>query len=253
MRTVLSEDQTGGTMEVLFLAAVSLGILFQVQPPDCPNGEQGRWSVEALDLCTSVKDTVPDFTRSIKVVSPDGQATVHVEKTQWWVVLRGKRLHSGSIRTYVTYPSEIAWAPDSKAFYITQSDGNIAGFHTSIYLLSNSGIRSFHLNHTLEIDFERRHKCSFYDEGKDIGDHPNIAGIKWIDGSNQLLVAAEVPPHGMCPEPGYFGGYLISVPGMKVVSRHSPQQMMEKWASVLGERLKGDFSDLSDQQRVSLP
>jgi hypothetical protein len=240
-------------LNLLFWWLVTISAAAWGQAPDCPSGAAGRWSVQALDLCTSVNGTVPDLTRSIRVPSPDGQKIIRIEKDQWWLIVTGQKIPLKPHNAYVTYPAEIAWAPDSKAFYVTQSDGNIAGFHTIIYQLEGKQIRSLDLNRLLHRDFDRRHKCVFYDGGKDVGEDPNIGGLQWIDGSRSLLFIAEIPPHSLCPEPGYFGGYLVSIPDRRIMSRYSPQQLMTDWATVLGERLRGDFSSLSQPQRLAVP
>ncbi|MHB8411409.1 MAG: hypothetical protein ACYDDI_05615 [Candidatus Acidiferrales bacterium] len=221
-----------------------------------PGRSAGQWSVAAADLCTTVKGTVPDFTRDLRVYSEGKKYAVHVVKNRWWVENAGKRLPLAVPKAYVGYPAELAWALDGKAFYITWSNGSIAGFVTEVYRIDDHNVEPVpDLNRIVQKDFNLRHECVFYDKGKNIGYDPNVVGLKWADNSTSgLVVVAEIPPDSLCGEGmGYFGGYLISIPGEQILKRYSPEDLFQQFGKVMGQRLRGDFSGLTGKQRSELP
>jgi hypothetical protein len=231
------------------------GLIAHGQEPKClAGGSPGWWSTDATDLCTTTKDTVPDFTRDLSISTQDHVKTVHVVKGDWWVESSGRKLHYDPQDAHVGYPAELAWSPDGNAFYITSGTGIIAGYKTELYQVKNDKLeRPININLIIKEDFERRHKCTYMDKGKDIGDEPNVGALKWVSGSDQILVVAEVPPHGLCPHFGYFGGYLISVLQGKILNRYSPKQLMQGWPHVIGQKLKDDYKGLSRQEKLLVP
>jgi hypothetical protein len=217
------------------------------QSVECPPGcSLGRWSNEAVDL-SSVRSKAPYETRDIRVVSPDRQKTARIVKDQWWIEIGGVKFSLGTKKSSILYPAEFAWAPNSRALYITEGAGYTTGYRVDIYRLENNKLRTEHdVNHTVQREFERRHKCAE-------GQLPNVAGVHWMDDSQHLLLVAEEPPLGICPDMDYFGGYLISVGDGRIVERYSPEAMEDRWKDVLGYSLKGEFDQLSAEQRAAMP
>jgi len=155
--------------------------------------------------------------------------------------------------TYLGYPAELAWAPDNLAFYITQSEGSETGYGTAVYQLGNGRISPEPGFSEVVKHFELRHRCAFQYRGRDAGNKPNIAGLKWSETSSQLVVVAEVPPIGVCGQMGYFSGYLVEVSTGKILELYSPQQLMDRWRDALGERLNRDYLNLSPGERTATP
>ncbi len=217
------------------------------QGVECPPGcSPGRWSSEAVDL-SSVRSKAPYETRDIRVPSPDRQKIAHIVKDKWWIEIGGEKISPGPKDSSILYPAELAWAPDSRAFFITESSSYSTGFQILIYRIENDKLRYIgSVNQIVQSDFERRHKCSE-------GQRSNIAGLSWQDDSQHLLVVAEVPPVGICEHIGYFGGYLISVTAHQIVERYSPDAIANRWKDALGYRLKGDYEHLPVEQRAMLP
>lgn len=217
------------------------------QEVECPPGcGPGRWSNEAVDL-SSARSKAPYQTRDIRVASPDRQKIARIVKDIWWIETDGAKIVLGPNASQILYPAELAWAPDSRALYITEGSGYSTGYRVHIYRLEDHKLHCVtDLNQSLQHDFERRHKCSD-------GQSPNIAGLHWMDDSQQLLIVSEVPPVGICVDMEYFGGYLIAVDSGKIVKRYSPEALKDRWEDVLGYRLKGDFAELSAERRVALP
>jgi hypothetical protein len=217
------------------------------QTVDCPPGcSLGRWSNEAVDLST-VTSKAPYETRDIRIPSPDREKTARIVKDQWWIEIGGVRISLGTKKSSILYPVEFAWAPNSSALYVTEGEGYITGYRVRIYSLDDNKLRAEHdVNQTVQRDFERRHKCAE-------GQLPNVAGLHWMNDSQHLLIVAEEPPLGICPDMNYFGGYLISVADGQIIERYSPKTIQDRWKDGLGFRLKDEFEYLSAEQQVALP
>jgi hypothetical protein len=230
----------------LLLASTSLASAAQTKcPPGCG---PGRWSSQAVDLA-SEKVKAPYKARDIRVYAPDRQKFVHVLKDHWWVKAGEKRILPPLKASTVLYPAEMTWAPDSRAFFITHSIGYSTGYHTEIYRLTDNSLLPISLNAIIQKDFDRHHRCF---DGQ-VGNDPNVAGLKWLDGSDRVLVIAEVPPIGICKKEEYFGGYEISVGSGQIIKRFSPQQLADRWDEVLGERLKSNLRFLSPDAKATVP
>jgi len=214
----------------------------------------GLWSTEAVDLCTSMKGTAPTDTRNLLIRSPDHKKVIHVVGEEWWLEIGDSKFSLGAKASYLQYPAELSWAPSSNAFYITWGDGNIAGFVTELYRVEDKIVRRLpDVNPALQEDFNRNHKCVFYNHGKDVGDDPNVAGLKWVNDSSQLILVAEVPPEGICEQAGYFGGYLVSASDGRILKRFSPLDLEKAWGTVFGDRLRGDFEGLTSKEKTMVP
>lgn len=215
----------------------------------CPSwGEPGQWSVAATDLSSPSKDLfcTNENLRDIRVYSPDHKMALHIVGDHWWVEIGKQQILLQRTRARVSYPSEVAWAPDGKAFYITHSDGSIAGFLTEIYRVADNQVEQMpDINRAVQHDFDRRHKCVVSQNGRDIVGHANIAALGWADGSSQILVVAEAPPNNFCNQSSYFEGFLLSLPGGEILKRYTPQALVHGWSKMLGDRLTGDFTAIN--------
>lgn len=169
---------------------------------------------------------------------------------RWWVEVGEKRISPPKQLSELLYPAEIAWAPDSNAFFITSSLGYSTGFRTDVYQVTEDKVVAIpKLASIIQRDFDRHHRCS--EQG--MGNSPNVAGFKWLDGSQRLLIIAEVPPVGICKEEEYFGGYEIALPSPQIVQRFSPKQLSDTWTQVLGDRLKSNLEFLSADAKAKVP
>jgi len=211
----------------------------------------GRWSTEAIDL-SSRKVKAPYEDRDIRVYSSDRKKSFHVVNHQWWVKVGEKRISPPKKLSELLYPAEMAWAPDSSAFFLTSSIGYSTGYRAQVYRVAHDKLIPItRLSGVVQKDFERHHRC--FDAVAGVGNAPNLAGFKWLGGSDRLLVVAEVPPIGICKEQEYFGGYKIALPSGQIVQRLSPQQLSDQWADTLGERLKSNLEYLSPEAKATVP
>lgn len=214
----------------------------------------GQWSSVASDLCPGEDSAIPEESRNLSVNAFSRETVFHVVNGRWWVTVNGKPQSLNSKHSHVGCPADVGWSPDSKALYITQSDGEIAGFHTEVFLLADRleeltpGINS-----VIERDFTRDHGCIQRIKGKLVTEEPNIAGLRWVRDHDQLLLVAEVRPDSLCGHRGYFAGYLLEIPTGKIIERYSPGELNRQWAADLGVRLKGDFEGLAVKERDMKP
>jgi hypothetical protein len=236
----------------------------QGKPGDCTaEAFPPRWSADATYLCSWA--TKGRFARDIRVFSPDHKKAVHVIDEHWLVEIGGKKLSLAATKSYVSdYPAELAWSPDSRAFYITQSDGTseLQGFHTEAYLVDEQGVRPLpHIDRIVHRRFDRRHKCLLYFAGESgrpgdrfEDDYANVAGFKWVDGSSRLILVAEIPPDQACGEHrGYFGSYLLSTSDLRIIRQYSPEELVQEWGASIGFRLKANYDDLTLVERKARP
>jgi len=163
-----------------------------------------------------------------------------------------KRLSLSLQASELLYPAEMAWAPDSSAFFIASSIGYSTGYRIEVYRVTQDKLHPMtKLSRIVQKDFEHNHRC--FDVDTRVGNAPNLAGFKWLDGSQRLLVIAEVPPVGVCKEMKYFGGYEVSLRSGEIKGQFSPQQLADRWGGTLGERLRDDLQSLSADTKRKLP
>lgn len=261
-QNTLSTLEMGEKMKKTVLAIGSLALLLSSLSPialgqavECPPGcSPGRWSARAIDL-SSERTKAPERARNISIYSSDRHKIIRVVKEQWWVEDGARRLEPGQHgQSQVLYPAEIAWAPDNNTFFLTQSIGYTTGYYTEVYRIKDTRVeRLGNVNPTVMRAFAIHHDCKYFDKGVNIGSKPNIAGLNWMQDSDRLLMVAEVPPISICQQMGYFGGYMVSISSGKILERYSPQQLIDHWEKVLGDRLKSDFAHLSPAQKVAIP
>jgi hypothetical protein len=154
------------------------------------------------------------------------------------------------------YPAELGWAPDSKAFYIVQSDATseINGFRTAIFVVGDGAVRRVNsVNTIVANDFLQYHRCIGFLTTHDPEDYPNVAAFAWLNSSARLLIIAELVPHSSCRPMGYFAGYLVSINETRVLQKLSPQQIKEGWGGVMGPRLRDDLAGLNRRQKIAKP
>jgi hypothetical protein len=128
--------------------------------------------------------------------------------------------------------TEVLWAPSSRAFVITASDGGLVGtWHAHFYLVDAAGRPIKRDLASLISEAER--PFAHCDGGEDV----NIGAAGWLRDSRELLVVAEVPPHSYCANLGALRGFLIDVTTWKL-QRIGEHTLRSKFASFLGSRLR---------------
>ncbi|MBI4525852.1 MAG: hypothetical protein HY695_18805 [Deltaproteobacteria bacterium] len=185
----------------------------------------GEWSKEANSLLVYAPEP-----RKIQFTAPDKKTVAVIDGTNLFVVRGGNKL-SGIEDEGFLDPAELGWASDSKGFFVTWSDGGSVGWwQTFVYLVEKERVRRINVTKEVEREFKKHYKCTDSED-------PNIGAIKWLKGSRNLLVVAEVPPHSTCPQMGLFMGYIVSVPSGKILEQFSQQRLKSVWGRYLGARL----------------
>src|SRR5260370_2267453 len=107
---------------------------------------------------------------SLTINSPDGKKTivtsfqsnhstnVYDERHLQLQVQVGNRIFTVNAGRGVG--SEVMWAPDSQAFFLTTSDEGLTGwFHTLIYFVTSHGLKKVNIHQKIERAFGRPVKC----------------------------------------------------------------------------------------------
>ena len=223
-----------------------------------PHGLPGWWSAAAVDLIDFPDSThcYDESSRNISLPSPDGKTELRLYGDSLRFIHRnptGPALHIPHFAT-VGYPAEISWAPDSNAFYITESNGSIRGFQTAVYYGQASRLRELpNISPVVWSAFNDHHQCVEvgHDNNKYVVD-ANIAGLRWMENSSRLLVIAEIPVDSDCAR-GYFAGYLVALPDRKILARYSPSELVKRYPESIGRRLRADYDELSPGERAAAP
>jgi hypothetical protein len=126
--------------------------------------------------------------------------------------------------------AEVAWAPDSNAFFVTYSDGgNIGTYHVKVFHVTASGLavtEPIPDGRTLFVP-----RCADPES-------PNVGAVRWMGrGSRRLLVALEVPPHSSCADMGTFRVFEIELPGARVIKQRDQLVAKKLLRKDLGDEL----------------
>lgn len=173
----------------------------------------------------------------INIPSPDGTKLILVrpperpdsEQTHEVFVRSGNRLNRTKFGALVN--AEVGWSPDSKAFFITYSDGlNVGTYHVKIVYPTPSGLR------TIEPvpDGRRFFKPNCLDPVA-----PNVGAIGWEgQDSSELAIAVQVPQLSSCASKGTFKAFVLRLPSGTVVSELGQIEAKKLFADRIGSMLK---------------
>jgi len=185
--------------------------------------ERGYYSRDAIVVCSPPENMAPR-----RIPSPDGSKVI-VEK---WdrnsdlphsivtVEAFGKSFETD----FASSPDcELAWSPDSRAFFVTYTQGGaVVYFVTKIFFVNAEGFEMVEPTKEVAKQFMSVPHYCYWDED------PNLASIAWLGDSSRMLVAAEFLPHSNCEEMGMFRAYEITVPQDREIVRptHSKEAVL---------------------------
>lgn len=145
----------------------------------------------------------------LRLEAPDRQTQVlarytETEKTDGEVTLRVRgKLGSGTVPLGPGVGSELLWAPNSRAFAVTTSDGGANGLYRAIVVApGRGGLKVTDLSPLIRSAFGHPVKCGW-------PEYPNVAIVQWRDGSQKVIVAAEIIAHSNCDSFGTFKAYEV--------------------------------------------
>jgi hypothetical protein len=192
-------------------------------------GRTGLWSRSATWIWAVDKP--------LTIASPDGKKSVFVQPihnpdsdaTTIVTVRANDRSYKTQMGSWVN--AELAWSPDSKAFFVTYSDGgNVGTYHVKVVYVDDTGLRM-----TEPVANGRRlFVPTCFDP-----ERPNVASIEWLGHeSSRLLIAVQVPPHSSCASMGTFRAFEIGLPDGNVVSRYGQIAAKKLFGSAMGNELR---------------
>jgi hypothetical protein len=179
--------------------------------------------------CAATVFVLQDLEKGVSVTSPDGRYRVALN-------VRSENDESGQLRVYAgnntlgSYELHdlsggifVNWSPDSRAFYFMWSNGGaIGGYEVRAFRIIDGGAREVVITKKAEDEFERKHPCP--DRGH------NVYAVRWLKGSEELLLAMQVYPTGDCgKELGLYGGYLVNATDGTILRRYSERQLRTVW------------------------
>src|SRR5713101_4075018 len=178
---------------------------------------------------------------SKQIISPDKKIRVHVQSlrahlsdspgdfpARLIVDADGKRLTA----TFgFSLDAEIVWSPDSKAFSLTGSVRGANGqYQTDVFLIQPSKLVTIHLTDIIEREFGHPVRCGWPEP-------PNVAAVKWLAPSSQLLVVAEIMHHSNCDSFGTFKAYAVDLGEPRIIKMYDQLRAKRLFRSDLGDEL----------------
>jgi hypothetical protein len=127
---------------------------------------------------------------------------------------------------------EADWAPDSRAFFVTTSDGGRNGFYElTVYFLNGDAVSEVELTPAIETAFGHPVKCQ-------LEEPPNVAGVKWTANSKELVAVAEIVGHSNCDSDSTFHAYQVSLPEGRIIRSYNQIEAKRLFGGDLGWEIK---------------
>lgn len=187
------------------------------------SSDQVTWSEQAHSI------SYQDRHRLIRVCSPDSSKIVIIDDMNLAVTVQGDTV-PGTDDIGVSTLAELSWAENSKGFFITESLGGATGeWRVTAFLIRNGEVHRMDIAENAINEFKKTYECKKAEE-------PNIFGITWMNGTERILLVAQVPPHSSCPEMGNLMGYIVSVTSGDIIEEIDQKELLSEWKGHLGER-----------------
>ena len=191
------------------------------------------YSRKAVDLWSQIGGGVGSF----RVSSPDTKSTVLVQgvtiaNDDERVVLEvNGALGKARVDLGPGVGSELTWAPNAKAFFVTTSDQGLNGSYRLIVVEAFNGrLAARDLTKLIYKQFGHPVRCGGTES-------PNVGGVGWIN-DGHILVAAEIVNHSNCDSSGTFKTYEVDPIRMRIVRSYSQLEAKQKFRTLLGGELK---------------
>ncbi|MGD0859581.1 MAG: hypothetical protein ABR912_09700 [Terracidiphilus sp.] len=127
--------------------------------------------------------------------------------------------------------SEVLWAPDSKAFFVTTSNAGANGdYHLFVVGTFEGKMQGRDITERIYREFGHPFRCGWEES-------PNVAGIGWVGKTHHLWVAAEVVNHSNCDSFGTFKAYEVDPAAMAVVQTLDQIEAKRELGPLLGKEL----------------
>jgi len=204
--------------------------------------KHGTWSTATTDISRPVR--IPSGNgHYVFVVAPksDSKTDSGTQASPDLFIEHNRRRLPGEITTDAD--PEMAWATDSKAFFITSSAGGAVGtFGTTVYFIDGGSVRAADVNEQVRDDIASRYpacvpyegvqSCTAEQQLRTAHNHDwvNVAGMTWL-GSKELLVIGNVP-EGYGANMARWMAYRIDARSGKILERYSDKDFRHKWNSL---------------------
>jgi hypothetical protein len=198
-----------------------------------PPPEIGYWSSEARIIPNTWVYPLYTLT-SVKIDSPDHNSSINGEGDDVSVTIGDKTLPTSlGKKTDV----EVGWAPDSKRFFISWTDGGLVGrWHVEVYDVSAGVLREIKgIEKRPRRDFDQlvrrlprpantlaEPEIALWESARYC--YSNAVGAQWLKGSDELLVSLTVDPEGDCKQGGEFRVYRVAVPSGTILERFGEEE-----------------------------
>lgn len=200
-------------------------------------GKGGFYSKSAVPL----RDAIAGSDHSVLIDSPNHRsrviATYREDKLDTHIDLRlTGELGDLQLDLNPGVASELLWSPDSRAFFVTSSDGGANGnYH--LYLVDQFGgkLQNREITNLIYKQFGHPFRC---DPANRWFERPNVAGIGWTGRSHQLWIAAEVVPHSVCDSFGTFRVFEFDPETNQVLRILGQLEAKRELRPMLGEELQ---------------
>lgn len=224
---------------IKFALKFGLGLAFAssllVQTQGTQKRPRGSFSADAISLWDGKTVSIPSPDGSQRIVAHRGPEIADFKAS---LVIDGQP--TGDLFGAHVDP-EVMWSPDSKAFAETYSDAGAVGlFHLLIYY--QDGTKVIEPTDPVRKAFLSHPRACFYPED------PNIGGIEWVNGSSEMLVAAETLPHSNCDGMGTWRAYLIRLPSGEILRSYNQLEAKKLFWRHLGPELRN-----ADDQCIRKP
>ncbi len=184
------------------------------------------WSAFATPLCHHVGTPGP------AIPSPDGKLAVVVVDETIEVVRQGDDTRLTSAVIPAPCLSELAWSPDSSAFFLTSSEGGWVGtWSVTVFSVSSSGVTRRSVGaHALEAFKKRFARCP--------DEYPNVTAVAWHQSGEEILLVVEMPCHSSCEDMCRFMGFRVNTSDDLVLESLDQSEVVARWAKLIGHRLR---------------
>ena len=163
--------------------------------------------------------------RQLIFPSPNGRALALIDGLRVWVRVDRKVRHLDR-DSLVGWPAELAWSPDSKAFFVTQTDAGLDGtWYSRVFLVERDAVRVVDPAREAASRFRAQYSCA-RPEGL------NAVAVAWLAGARQLLVVTEALPHSRC-----LAGYVVAMPSARIERELTADALKRDFGALLGPRL----------------
>ena len=128
------------------------------------------------------------------------------------------------------FNAEAAWTADSRAFFVTYSDGGDDGtYHVAVVQVTAGGLR---------ISEPLQDGRALFQPTCAEPEVPSVAAVGWpARDASRLLLAVVVPPGSTCSAARTFRAFEVRLPGARVLERYDQFQAKREFRTLMGEEL----------------